>query len=119
METLYCFKYDKENGKLTKIEIPEYKIITNRFTDKKIYYFEKPKINKSDSHYQTPEEKLDRFVNDKIFTFNPDEQRVKRIILNTICCKRDKAKIEYHKYQNEVEKFLKTFPEFDNEEFAT
>lgn len=119
METLYCFKYDKENGKLTKIEIPEYKIITNRFTDRKNYCFEKPKINKSYSHYEIPEEKLDRFVSDKLFTFNPDVQRVKRIILNTICCKRDKTKAEYHKYQNEVEKFLETFPEFDIQTFAT
>lgn len=104
MKILYCFKYDKENGKLTKIEILEYKIITNRFTDRKTYYFEKPRINKSDSHYKIPEAKLDRFVGDKVFTFNPDVENVKQIIYSTLEEKRDKAEFEYHKYQEELNK---------------
>ena len=104
METLYCFKYDKENGKLTKIEIPEYKIITNRFTDRKKYCFEKPKINKSYSHYEIPEEKFDRFVSDKLFTFNPDVENAKQIIYSTLEYKRDRAELEYHKYQEELNK---------------
>lgn len=103
MDKLYCFKYDKENGKLTKIEIPEYKIITNRFTDRKTYCFEKPKINKSDSHYQVPEEKIDRFVSDKVFTFNPDVKDVKYIIYDTLVDKRDKAYDEYCKYDKMVD----------------
>lgn len=102
METLYCFKYDRENGKLTKIEIPEYKINTNRFTDRKTYCFEKPRINKSDNHYQIPEEKFDRFVSDKVFTFNPDVENAKYIIYDTLVDKRDKAYDEYTKYSDLV-----------------
>lgn len=103
METLYCFKYDKENGKLTKIEIPEYGISVNKFTERKTYYFNKPRINKSSGLYQVQEEKIDRFVSDKVFTFNPDVENVKRIILNTICCKRNKAYDEYIKYSEMVD----------------
>ena len=102
MDKLYCFKYDKENGKLTKIEIPEYRIVTKRFTGRKIYCFEKPKINKSDSHYQVLEEKIDRFVNDKVFTFNPDVENAKQIIYRTLEEKRDKAYVEYCKYGDMV-----------------
>lgn len=98
MDTLYCFKYDTETSELTKIEIPGYKIITNKYTDRKTYCFEKPKINKSDSHYQIPEAKLDRFVNDKLFTFNPDVENAKNIIYNTLMDKMDKAYDEYCKY---------------------
>lgn len=98
MEILYCFKYDKENCKITKIEIPEYKISTNRFTGRKTYCFEKPRINKSDSHYQVPEEKIDRFVSDKVFTFNPDVENVKQIIYSTLEKKRDKGYKDFCKY---------------------
>lgn len=103
METLYCFKYDKENGKLTKIEIPEYATSVNKFTDRKTYYFNKPRINKSIGVYQVPEEKLDRFVNDKVFTFNPDVKNVKYIIYDTLVDKRDKAYDEYCKYDKMVD----------------
>lgn len=104
METLYCFKYDKENGKLTKIEIPEYGTSINKYTGRKTYYFNKPKINKSNSLYQVPEEKIDRFVSDKVFTFNPDVENAKQIIYSTLEEKRDKAEFEYHRYQEELNK---------------
>ena len=103
METLYCFKYDKENGKLTKTEIPEYGTSTNRFTGRKTYYFNKPRINKSSGLYQVPEEKIDRFVNDKVFTFNPDVENVKHIIYNTVVDKMNNAHDEYVKYGEMVD----------------
>ena len=103
METLYCFKYDKENGKLTKIEIPEYGTSTNRFTDRKTYYFNKPRINKSSGLYQVPEEKIDRFVSDKVFTFNPDVENVKQIIYSTLVDKMNNAHDEYIKYGEMVD----------------
>ena len=104
METLYCFKYDKENGKLTKIEISEYATRVNKYTDRKTYYFNKPRINKSSGLYQVPEEKIDRFVSDKVFTFNPDVENAKQIIYSTLEEKRNKAELEYHKYQEELNK---------------
>lgn len=103
MEILYCFKYDKENGKLTKIEIPEYGTSTNRFTERKTYYFNKPRINKSSSLYQVTEEKIDRFVNNKVFTFNPDVENVKQIIYSTLVDKMNNAHDEYIKYGEMVD----------------
>lgn len=113
MENLYCFKYDKENGKLTKIEIPEYGTSINKYTSRKTYYFNKPKINKIDNYYQVPEEKIDRFVNDKVYTFNPDVENVKMIIYSTLEEKRDKAEFEYHKYQEELNKINKRGIKYD------
>ena len=118
METLYCFKYDKENGKLTKIEIPEYGTSVNRFTERKTYYFNKPKINKSSGLYQVPEEKIDRFVSDKVFTFNGDTQNAKRIIFETMLSKYYKLENERLKLRDVIGEFLKVNPEFDNEEFV-
>lgn len=103
MDKLYCFKYNGENCNITKIEIPEYRIDTNKYTGRKTYCFDKPRINKSDSHYQIPEGKLDRFVNDKIYTFNPDVENVKQIIYSTLEKKRDEAEYEYHRYQEELD----------------
>ena len=103
MEILYCFKYNKRNGKLTKIEIPEYKIVTNKYTDIKTYCFEKPRINKYDRNYRVSEEKIDRFTNDKVFTFNPNVENVKQIICSTLEEKRDKAYSEYCKYDDMVD----------------
>ena len=118
MEPLYCFKYEEDTGKITKIVIPEYGTSTNRFTDRKTYYFNKPRINKSDSFYQVPEAKLDRYVSNKVYTFNGDTQNAKRIILEDITGRQLQAYTDLLRWQDTVETFLKANPEFDNEEVA-
>ena len=118
MEPLYCFKYEEYTGKITKIVIPEYGISVNRFTDRKTYHFNKPKINKSDNLYQVPEAKLDRYVSNKVYTFNGDIQNAKRIILEDITGRQLQAYTDLLRWQDTVETFLKANPEFNNEESA-
>jgi len=116
MEPLYCFKYEEDTGKITKIVIPEYTIDANRYTDKKTYCFDEPKINKSDRHFTVPEAKLDRYVSNKVYTFNGDTQNAKRIILEDITGRQLQAYTDLLRWQDTVETFLKANPEFDNEE---
>lgn len=116
MEPLYCFKYEEDTGKITKIVIPEYTIDMNRFTDKKTYCFDEPKINKSDRHFTVPEAKLDRYVSGKVYTFNGDTQNAKRIILEDITSRQLQAYTDLLRWQDTVETFLKANPEFNNEE---
>ena len=119
MKPLYCFKYDEETGKIETIEIPEYRVDVNRYTGRKRYCFQKPKINKSDGHYNIPEAKLDRYVNNKVYTFNSDIQNAKRIILEDITYRQLQAYNDLLRWQNSVQIFLKENNEFDNEENAT
>ncbi len=114
---LYCFKYNEETGEITRIEIPEYTLETHYWTGKKTYCFDKPKINKSYSHETIAEGKLDRYVTGKVFTFNPNIQYAKRIILETLTAKYYKAEAERLKLRDAVGEFLKANPEFDNEEY--
>lgn len=116
MEPLYCFKYEEDTGKITKIVIPEYGTSVNVFTERKTYYFNKPKINKSDSLYQVLEAKLDRYVSGKVYTFNGDTQNAKRIILEDITGRQLQAFTNLLRWQDTVETFLKANPEFNNEE---
>ena len=119
MKPLYCFKYDEETGKIETIEIPEYRVDVNRYTGRKTYCFQKPRINKSDSHYHIPEAKLDRYVNNKVYTFNSDIQNAKRIILEDITYRQLQAYNDLLRWQNSVQIFLKENNEFDNEEVVT
>lgn len=111
---LYCFKYDEETGEIIRIEIPEYRTSVNRFTDRKTYYFDKPKINKSDNYYQVPEAKLDRYVSGKVYTFEDSEQYAKSIILETIIRKYNLAEAERLRQFEAKLVFLKAYPEFNN-----
>lgn len=114
---LYCFKYNEETGEITKIEILVYTLETHYWTGKKTYCFDKPKINKSYTHEVIAEGKLDRYVSGKVFTFNPNLQYVKRIILETLTAKYYKLEDERLKLRDAVEEFLRANPEFDNEEY--
>lgn len=118
MEPLYCFKYEEDTGRITKIVISEYTIDVNRYTDRRTYCFDEPKINKSDRHFTVPEAKLDRYVSGKVYTFNGDTQNAKRIILEDITGRQLQAYTDLLRWQDTVETFLKANPEFDNEESA-
>lgn len=118
MKPLYCFKYEEDTGKITKIVISEYTIDANKFTGRKTYCFDEPKINKSDRHFTVPEAKLDRYVSNKVYTFNGDTQNAKRIILEEMTGKCQKAFIDYNRWYACVSQFLISNPEFDNEEVA-
>lgn len=104
MAILYCFKYDTETSELTKIEIPEYQVEVNKYTERKNYIFRSQELNKSNSRFNIPERKLDRYISGKVYTFNPDVENIKKLIYSTLEEKRDKAEFEYHKYKDMLRK---------------
>lgn len=83
MKNLYCFRLN-EDLSLTRFEITEYDTNENFYTKKKTYSFSEPKVNKSDKHYTVPEAKLDRFLNNKVYTFIDDENYAWEIIKETL-----------------------------------
>lgn len=84
MEPLYCFKFNDETGEITKIEIPKYRTDYNKYTKKNTYVWSEPRINVSDSHFSVSDDKIDRFVTNKVFTFNTDYEHACEIIRNTL-----------------------------------
>ena len=94
MNTLYCFKLN-DDFTITRIDITAYKEIKNPYSRRVIYSWDKPKINKSESHFSVTSDKLDRFTCNKVFTFNDNLDRVVEIINNQL---NNNAKKAYHEY---------------------
>lgn len=85
MQTLYCYKVNKQTGEITKIVIDEYTINPHHhrgntyIIDNKVY-----QINKCDKRIFVPQKKLDKYVSGKVFTFSSDDKIAHKIIFNTL-----------------------------------
>ena len=84
MDLLYCFKFDPDTGKITKYTIEEYKIVINRFTDRRTFYFNGYHAGRTEKHSQLKEEKLERFTTNCVWTFNPDLKHAIDIMTATL-----------------------------------
>lgn len=96
---IYCFKLDNETFELTRFEITDYKIHKLNEYGRFRYKWENPKINKCDRYYYLEPKKMDRFVNYKVFTFDPDEKNALRIIEETLSSQLDEFKTKTSKTQ--------------------
>lgn len=97
--SLYCFKFNDITGEITKIEIPVFYTRFNKYTGRCTYIWEKPRINKFDSRYSVPDEKIDRFVSNKVFTFKDDYDYVCGIIENTLLSDAEKLDAQLKRKQ--------------------
>lgn len=71
-KTLYCFCFDSETGLVTKIDIPRYVARRIGTTGRYIIAFTEPKIIKCQHNfYEVPSNRIDKFVHDKVFSFDP------------------------------------------------
>lgn len=82
---LYCYKFiepnDGSRATLHKITINNWKLeYINQYNHKCVYKFKADLVGLSYTHYVLPEERMDKFRNDKFFTFNPDENYAKQAI---------------------------------------
>lgn len=96
---IYCFKLDAETFELTRIEITDYETIKCN-SRRHIYKWEKPKINRCEKRFYLNPEKIDRFVNNKVFTFNPDREHAWYIIESTLETKLVEHKAAVEKISN-------------------
>ena len=112
-EPLYCFKL-QEDGTIETIVIHEW-IRTNvsaysrRFTigfDNKKY-----PVNRIERYYRFDGDKLERFVSNKLFTFNPIHKDAVMKILTTINERAETAYVEYVKNTDISTKILNQYPE--------
>lgn len=103
----YCFKLDPDTYEIEKFTINEYWVYTNIFTKHKTYSFDAPPhITKYDKHYSIRDNKFNRFVSGKVFTFNGDIESAIDIIHLDMVLKYDKALIEVQKCETMLDKFM-------------
>lgn len=84
-KTLYCFCFDSETGLVTKIDIPRY--VTRRIgtTGRYIIAFTEPRIIKCQHNfYEVPSNRIDKFVHEKVFSFDPSIVNACDIIKKTL-----------------------------------
>ena len=97
--SLYCFKFNDITGEITRIEITNYNTRYNSYTGKCTYTWGTPRINKCDSKFSVSEDKLDRFVSNKVFTFKDDYEYVCGIIENTLLSDAEKLDAQLKRKQ--------------------
>ncbi len=100
-DPLYCFKLNS-NGTLTKIKIREWIMRTwSGYSLRCSISFDNKKypINNYDKWYSFDNTKLERFVSDKVFTFNGNENQIKNLILANLESKMIDAKKLYNSYK--------------------
>ena len=110
MPPLYCYKYDMDTQELVEICIEHYTKRTNEFTERSTYSWTNPKVNKSYTHESVSDEKLDRFVNGKVYTFAHSKDYVLDIIAKDIDRRLELAIEQQIKWQNAKAAFCKKYP---------
>lgn len=99
MDTLYCFRFNRENGQLNRFEITDYEVVElSPYTHRRAFKFKANFGTKAVYRHTIKYENLDEFLNDKIITFNSDFEHAKGIIVNSFKAKVKQAKLEVEKY---------------------
>ena len=94
MRPLYVFKLDNITGEIKRFEVTHYhEKHLNRF-GKVEYCFKVDGINKASSDLSFRNEKLNRFVNGKVVSFEDDVDKARKIIVETLRNKSEQAAIE-------------------------
>lgn len=99
-KTLYCFKLDEERGKIERIEITEYKrVCVSAFAERYSIMYKK-------TGYTTEvhESNLDKLINWKIHTFNPNETVARETIIKTIKKRKEAAQYEFERWSELINK---------------
>lgn len=103
MEPLYKFILDEETGEIRVQKITDYE--DGKWTDREKYW----RFKKSGSYMYCYAKDLDRFKSSHVYSFNPDINHAKDIIVEAIGQKVAKA-------QAEVERWARVFKEIHIEE---
>ena len=106
MQPLYCYKLDELTGQLAQYKIEEYSFHKNVYGNKHRDTFQFRGIISEDQNYRYVVErgKLDRYVSQKLFTFNPSIDDAMKKVRKSIEDKRDKSKRECFRYESILRK---------------
>ncbi len=106
-EPLYCFHLNEATGQLRKFEITDYVIKWFGYGVKhQCYSFMLALNERSPYKYNIKTSNLDRYVGQKLFTFDPDINNAIEVIVKTLEKKSLSAKSE-HQYCERIIKRIK------------
>jgi hypothetical protein len=95
MKNLYCFILDKNTGKITKYTVEEYRLKKHPVAKDKDEYIFMASMGKNTVHpLSVRVANLDRVMNDRMYTFDGNEQKAIKTFLDDTMRRRDEA------YQN-------------------
>lgn len=104
---LYCFKVVDDKFTLEKLEITDYvKSKFSSYSPRWSYSWGAPNIIKGQTGYSISSDKLDRYVNEKVFTFDDDINRVYEIIYRQISKDLDIYEKRYTKARNNLKSLI-------------
>lgn len=109
-QSLYCFKLDPVTGVVTRYEVSGAEWTLNRHAwsrgrDEYVFYTD---IGTSSRYrYSVQQRNLDRFVSNKLYTFNPDRNAALNIINKALGDKLSQAQREVSKYDMIISLFQK------------
>lgn len=105
-KVLYCYKVDELTGLITQYEIKDYEFHKSAYGNKNHDTWSFRGIISKDCNYRYCIErfKLNRYVNQKLFTFNPSMDYGRKIIIDTIMDKAKQAHREEVRYKEILEK---------------
>lgn len=100
MEILYCFKLDPDTGEVKRYEIKDYHVKKRMWaTPKEEICFKENLGTRTDYHYALKPNKLNRFVHEKVFTFDPDYGHAIGIIIDTLKQDVEESKLKFKRLE--------------------
>lgn len=105
-EKIYCYRYNEETGEIKKYVIEDYTIIKNKYTGNKTYKFRKRLGTKTLTTTYLSENQLNRFVWNKVFTFEENDKKAKLTILIEIRKRIDEAEEKLRKAKEKENIFM-------------
>ena len=99
--TLYCYRLDEVTGVISSFEILESEwSIREHFHnhDRDEFVFWKNLGTGANYSYSVQRRTLDKYISNKVYTFDPDPQHAQNIIEEALSAKLKKARLEVKKY---------------------
>ena len=108
METLYCFKLNRDEGRIERYVIDKYSVVTNRWSSDRDELRFCAKLGcMAEYYYNLKRYNIGRFIHDKVFLYEDDFNKAINIILDALQLKADTAKHEMNRNLKLKEKILK------------
>lgn len=105
MKNLYCFILDKNSGKITKYTVEEYKLKKHPVARDKDEYIFMASMGKNTVHPLSVRVcNINRVMNDRMYTFDGNEQNAIKVFLDDTARRRDEAYQNYDTMQIQLER---------------
>ena len=98
MQPLYCFRLNEETGEITKHKITEYETCKRGYRE--VYFYRLDSKQK----YEVYKSNLDKLIHGKYHTFDGNDEKAIKRILDILEAKRDKANDEYNRWYRTIKR---------------